>query len=230
MEDPTRSYFLVIEAVDLAGKSTQLMALAEALRRAGRSVATTAYPDRGAPLTGPLIERARYGHLPLVPGLTDGPLGVSAAKRQMLLTQMLFSLNRREVANGLDDLLARHEVVVSSRYSLSGLVYAQASGVEKADIEALLNGLESDLRRPDLTLVLDVDPDAVASRPRAEALDAFERDTALQRSVRQLYSDIARRDRSVVLVDGTGSPDEVAARLFAAVADALPDLMSLGSQ
>lgn len=220
------SYFLVIEAIDLAGKSTQLAALAEALRAAGLSVATTAYPAREAPLTGPLIERARYGRLPLVPGLEAGDetTRTEAAHRQMLLVQALFALNRRERADHLEELMAHHQVVVSSRYSLSGLVYAEASGVPQADIEALLDGLESDLRRPDLTLVLDVDPDVVAERPRAEELDAFERNRVMQRELRRLYRQIAAADSTVLLVDGTGSPDEVSANLLAAVRTARPEL------
>jgi dTMP kinase len=226
MDTSIESCFLVIEAVDLAGKSTQLSALAEALRSAGLTVATTAYPERAAPLTGALIEKARYGQLPLVPDLEspDESIRARAARRQMLLAQVLFSLNRREQADHLESLMARHQVVVSSRYSLSGLVYAEASGVARADIEALLGGLEFDLRHPDLTLVLDVDPNVVAQRPRAEELDAFERNRAMQLELRRIYRRIADTDPRVVLVDGTGDQATVSANLIAAVRANCPEL------
>lgn len=230
MNEPSKPCFLVIEAVDLAGKSTQLAALAQALRTLGLTVATTAYPDREAPITGRLIDLALHARLPLVPAADlesdDEPIRTVAAQRQMLLVQTLFALNRRERADHLEELMAGHQVVLSSRYGLSGLVYAQASGVPQADIEALLGGLEADLRKPDLTLVLDVDPDVLIHRPRAEELDAFERDRALQRATRQAYRWIAAHDPTVVLVDGSGDPGQVAANLLAAVRNRRPELFA----
>lgn len=201
--------FIVLESIDRGGKSTQLEALATTLRARGRDVAITAYPDETAPVTGALITAFRQGRLALVPDVAADP------EVQMLLGQMLFSLNRREKAAHLEDLLAVHEIVISSRYQLSGRTYAEGKGISAASIGALHSGLEFDLREPDLTLVIDADPDAVSGRPRAD-LDAFETDLALQRGVRAAYQRAAAGDDRIVLVDGLGTPDEITARLIAA--------------
>lgn len=204
--DPTPR-FVVLESIDRGGKSTQLEALAVALRARGLDVALTAYPDETAPVTGPLITAFRRGELPMVPDVAADP------EVQMLLGQMLFSLNRREKAAYLESLLASHQLVISSRYQLSGRTYAEGKGISSASIGALHEALEADLRQPDLTLVIDADPDAVADRPRAE-LDAFEADLALQRGVRAAYQRAAAWDMHVVLIDGLGTPAEITARLL----------------
>lgn len=201
--------FVVLESIDRGGKSTQLEALAVALRARGLDVALTAYPDETAPVTGPLITAFRQGALPMVPDVDADP------EVQMLLGQMLFSLNRREKATYLESLLSSHQLVISSRYQLSGRTYAEGKGISSASIGALHEALEADLRQPDLTLVIDADPDAVANRPRAE-LDAFEADLTLQRGVRAAYQRAAAQDERVVLIDGLGTPDEITARLLSA--------------
>jgi dTMP kinase len=218
--------FIVIEAVDRAGKTTQIETVAATLAARGWRVALTAYPIVETPLTGPLIIAARGGELPLVPdlGAASAPVRRAAQRRQMLLVQQLFSLNRREGAAGLEALLRANEVVISSRYALSGRVYAEASGIRPEEIGTMLATLEADLRRPDLTLVLDLDPNVAAGRARPAALDAFDRDLALQRRVRAGYRRAAERDHLVRIVDADGTPEEVGIRIMAALDEALPDL------
>lgn len=201
--------FVVLESIDRGGKTTQLEALASALAERGIDVALTAYPDELAPITGALITAFRHGRLTMVPDPLVDP------ETQMLLGQMIFSLNRREKADALEALIASHDLVISSRYRLSGRTYAEGKGISSASISAMHEALESDLREPDLTLVLDIDPDAVTGRARA-GLDAFETDLVLQRGVRAAYARAAAADPRVVMVDGIGTPAEVSARLLAA--------------
>jgi dTMP kinase len=204
--------FIVLEAVDLAGKSTQLALLRTALEARGLRVAEIAYPDRTAPGTGAAIDAFLAGRLDLVADPAGDPAG------QMLAGQRLFSLNRREVAPRLESLLADHDVVVASRYALSARAYARAGGVAGAAIDALHAELESDLRRPDLTLVLDLDPDGLAARPRAGGLDAFEADRKLQRRVRAAYRELAEGDPAVVVIDASGDPMAVHRRIMERIA------------
>jgi len=199
--------FVVLEAVDLAGKSTQLRLLRAGLERRGLRVAEIAYPDRDAPETGAPIGAFLAGGLALVSDPAADPVG------QMLAGQRLFSLNRREVAPRLERLIAEYDVVIASRYALSARAYARAGGVPGAVIDALHEEREGDLRRPDLTLVLDLDTDDLARRPRAEGLDAFESDRALQRRVRAAYRELAAADPTIMIIDAQGSPNEVAGRI-----------------
>ena len=202
-------HFVVIEGVDLLGKSTQLARAEDAARASGLSVAVTSFPVRTAPVTGSPIERFLAGELSLVVDPAGDPVG------QMLAGQALFSLNRREAAPELRALLAGHDLVIASRYALSARAYAIAGGVPPAVITRLHRDLEGDLPRPDLTIVLDADPDTLTGRPRAGGLDAFEQDRGLQQRVRAAYTALAVADRRVELVDAAGTPDEVAARVAA---------------
>jgi dTMP kinase len=195
--------FVVIEAVDLAGKTTQLALLQEALERRGLRVGVISYPDRDAPETGGRISEFLAGRLALVDDPTGDPIG------QMLAGQRLFSLNRREVAPRLARLLDDHDIVVASRYALSARAYARAGGVDGRAIDELHEQLESDLQRPDLTIVLDLDPDGLEGRPRDGGLDTFEADRGLQRRVRDAYRELAALDPSIVLVDASGDAGSV---------------------
>lgn len=219
---------VVIEAIDLAGKTTQTEALASALRQHGRKVAITGYPDRSAPITGRLIERFLAGPevLPLVGGLDDADPEVAKAAhyRRMIVGQTMFALNRREVAGELEQMVRDNEVVISSRYQLSGRVYALAGGVRPDDIDTLIQSIEGDLRRADSTFVVDVDPAVVIDRPRDGGLDAFERDREFQVRVREHYLAIADVDHSVIIVPGGGSREEVGEALVSAFFSVFPEL------
>ena len=194
---------IVLEAVDLAGKSTQLTLLHRALVARGLRVAEISYPDRSSLETGAAIVAFLAGTLPLVAEPERHPV------EQMLAGQRLFSLNRVEVAPRLERLIAEHDLVLASRYALSARAYARAGGVDGAAIDALHQELEHELRHPDLTLILDLDPDGLDQREHSEGLDAFERDRALQRRVRAAYRELAAGDPSIELVDAHGTPEQI---------------------
>ena len=145
--------------------------------------------------------------------------------RHALLGQELFCLNRRECAGRLEYLVATADVVLTSRYQLSGRAYGEAAGVPRAQMAALVDSLEPGLRKPDLTLIIDVDAEAVADRPRAGGLDSFERDLELQRRVAEIYRDFAAGDATIVLIDGSGSLDVIGQRVEDAVAHAYPQIL-----
>jgi dTMP kinase len=195
--------FLVLEAVDLAGKSTQLRALAERLRQRGLKVAEISYPVRLAPLTGPMIESYLAGQL------LSKRAGV-----EMLLAQALFSLNRREAAPVLEALLASHDLVLSSRYQLSGRAYAEGGGVPPEEVTLLQAALEQGLRQPDLTLILDLDPAALVARPRSIGRDRHEVNPILQAGVRTAFQ--RALGERVWLIDASGEPEQVTLTILAA--------------
>lgn len=201
--------FLVIEGGDRIGKSTQMAGVIGALRARGLSVVETAFPDRTAP-TAPLIEAVIAGSLPLVDDPLADPVGQAFAE------QVLFSINRREAAAALRAEIAARDVVVASRYADSARAYAMARGVRRERIDALHAALEGDLPRPDLVVVMDIDPDIAAARGR-ERVDAFDADLGLQRRVRAAYHELAASCDHIRLVDAAGAPAEVTARLIAAI-------------
>ena len=80
-----------------------------------------------------------------------------------------------------------------------------------------LNRIATDGLLPDLTILLRVDPETGLAR--AESEDRFEAEgVAFQRLVAGAYEEIARREpERFVVVDGSGSPEEVHTRIMAAL-------------
>ncbi len=195
----TPGRFIVLEGGDGCGKSTQARLLAGRLRREGREVIETREP--GATPAGAAIRAVVLG---------DGPLD---ARTEALLV----AADRAEhAARIVRPALERGAVVVSDRYVPSSLAYqgvARRLGVD--EIERLSDWATGGLQ-PDLVIVLDVDPEAAASR-RTGPRDRMEReDRDFRQAVRQAYVDLASRYGWVV-VDGSRSVDEVSDAVWAAV-------------
>jgi len=206
-----RGLFITVEGVDGAGKSTQIAALADALRAGGRDVATTREPG-GAP-GAEEIRRL----------LVEGAPGRWSAETELLL----FTAARRDhMERTLRPALTRGAVVLCDRYVDSTRAYqgarrgANACGVDRATVDALhrlMIGLD-----PDLTLILDIDPARSLARgqARADAPGRFEGfGLEFQRALRAAFRAIAEAEPArCALIDAEGDADAVAARLRAAVA------------
>jgi dTMP kinase len=196
--------FIVLEGIDGSGTTTQLGRLAAHLGRRGRGVLATCEPSDGP--VGRLLRE-------VLTGAHANPGGTPLDGRAMAL---LFAADRRDhLARQIEPALAAGSDVVTDRYLLSSLAY-QAVEADRAWVETLAEGI----RQPDLTLLLDL-PIAVAAERRRRAGRATERydaDAMLER-VAENYRRLARepgRGRVVVL-DGAGAADEVAARIAAEV-------------
>jgi dTMP kinase len=122
----------------------------------------------------------------------------------------------------IEPFVASGGVVVSDRYDASSLAYQSASsekeGRDTRESIAWIRALNSFARRPDLVIVLDLPADVAAER-RAERGDPAElyEDDELQRTLAQFYRDLASHMPSdpVVVIDGTGTVEEVHARVWA---------------
>jgi dTMP kinase len=198
---------ITVEGVEGSGKSTQCARLARHLGGLGHEVVQTSEPD-GTPLG--LRVRALFEG--------DGPTPTP-------LTQaFLFMAARREhVTRVVAPALARGAVVISDRYADATVAY-QGYG-QGMDVQTIreLNMLATGGILPDLTLVLDLDPAAGMRRIRGRALDAFEKmDLAFHRRVREGYLEIARADKSrVVVLDADRDADALHADVVRAVAELL---------
>jgi dTMP kinase len=196
--------FIVLEGGEGSGKSTQAERLGQWLRAEGREVVSTFEPGDtrvGAQIRDVLLH-------------SDSALDPRAELLLMLADRA------QHVTEVVRPALARGAVVVSDRFAPSTIAYQGAGrdlGVE--DVERLsaqaAGGLE-----PDLVVVLDV-PDAVGDARVAFARDRLERAGAdFHARVRAAYRDLAA-SRQWVIVDGTGTPEEVEARVQAVVAPVL---------
>lgn len=199
-----------IEAIDLAGKTTQVKMVAEALEARGLSVGRMSFPDTPSRskepspahfATGVLIERYLGEKLTLIDRrdaifriaelreLSEEAQDLILANIAEKLVQILFSVNRRERADALAETIANHDVTLVGRY-LSARTYGVANGVSRLQVAAL----EDELPQPDVTFLLDLDPEQAKARRTEEVRDRYEADLELQARIRRLYNELVRED------------------------------------
>jgi len=202
-----RGRFITFEGGEACGKSTQVRLLAEALRAGGHVVRELREPG-GTPLG----EKLRH----LLKHDPDGH-GMAPETELLLMNASRAELVRRVVRPALAD----GEIVLCDRFHDSTTAYqAGGRGLDADAVRAVIE-LAVDGTRPDLTLLIRVPrPEALrrlAARNLATAPlpDRFEAEQdAFFRRVDAAYEKLAEAwPGRVRVVDGTGSPDEIALRV-----------------
>lgn len=204
---------VVLEGIDGAGTTTQVARLAQRLRTLGVPVRVTREPSDGP--VGTLVRQVLTGRV-VVPG------GRAPGWATMAL---LFAADRMDhVESEIEPFIATGGVIVSDRYDASSLAYQSvSSGAEAKDAVEWIRSLNRYVRRPELTIVLDVPPDLAAERrlARGEAAQLYDQ-SEVQRALAEFYRDLARHmpaDR-VAVVDGSGDVEEVHERIWRVYAQA----------
>jgi dTMP kinase len=204
--DATRSgRFIVVEGGEGAGKSTQVEWVTASLRARGHEVVVTYEP--GDTKTGAELRTAL--------------LHADAALEPRAELLLMLADRAQHVAEVIRPALARGAIVVCDRYAPSTLAYqgiARGLGVDA--VERLSRWAAGELEA-DAVIVLDL-PDAIAERRDSPQRARIERAGAeFHARVRAAYRELAAA-RGWLLVDADGTPDEVAARVLAAVLSVLP--------
>ena len=148
----TRGLFITFEGMDGSGKTTQMHRLAARLRSLGRAVLETAEP--GGPPISQKIRRI----------LLDSANQELSPATELLL---YFASRAQNVDEWIVPALARGEIVLSDRFTDSSLVYQGCGRGLGADAVAALDRIACRGLKPDLTLLVDVDPEAGLARARA---------------------------------------------------------------
>jgi dTMP kinase len=206
---PYPGLFIAFEGGEGVGKTTQSRAIAIWLREQGYDVVTTHEPGAtkiGMRLRALLLDTAHTG---------------MASHAEALL----YAADRAEhVAKVVDPALMRGAVVITDRYIDSSLAYQGAGrGIPTADI-ARLNSWATDGRMPDLTVLLDMEPEAGLSR-HVRSADRLEAEPAeFHRRVRAGFLTLARTDPDRYLVlDATVPPNVVTELIKDRIREVLPD-------
>jgi len=201
-----RGLFIVLEGIDGSGTTTQSRLLAEWLEAQGREVVLTAEPTQGP--VGATIREILQGRLPGGQTSVDEPT-----------MALLFAADRAWHLHSLIlPALAKGTVVVSDRHYLSSVAY-QGLGVEMAWVQSL----NARFRRPDLTVLLDIDPQLSLRRKQAQGRPAerYEKLRSLE-GVRANYLEAVAHARAagerVETLDGGEPIVALAARIQALVA------------
>jgi dTMP kinase len=201
--------FLAFEGGEGTGKTTQARLIAIWLREQGYDVVTTHEPGAtkvGMRLRALLLDTAHTGMSPHSEAL-------------------MYAADRAEhVASVIEPALARGAVVITDRYVDSSLAYqGTGRGLRSSEI-AQLNNWATGGRVPDLTILLDMPPEAGLGR-RARSADRLEAEPPeFHRRVRSGFLALARAEPSrYLIVDATRPVGEVSQEIKDRVREILPD-------
>ncbi|WP_419738264.1 dTMP kinase [Ruegeria sp.] len=193
-----RGLFLTFEGIDGSGKSTQARMLAESLRNAGHQVVLTREPGGS-----PGAEEIRRLVL-------EGDPDRWSAETELLL----FAAARRDhLERTIEPALDAGKVVICDRFADSTRMY---QGLSRGNLRAVVDQLHDLMigREPDMTLLIDMDPDTGLSRAKGrqgteERFEDF--GPALQKQMRAGFLALADEfsDRFRV-IDGNRDMDSVA--------------------
>lgn len=190
--------FISLEGIDGSGKSTQAKLLVEAL-----GPETVAIREPGGTSAAERIREL----------LADPALNIDPFAELLLFSAARADLVSRVIRPALE----AGKVVVADRFADSSVAYqGGARGLGTSHVLSLTDTVIDGLW-PDLTLLLKVDPETGLGRAKSD--DRFEAEgLELQRAVAEAYEEIAiiASDRVVVL-DASGSVEEVHARVMDAV-------------
>ena len=194
-----RGRLIVFEGIDGAGKSTQIAHLAAALRAEGREVQLTAEPTDGT--TGKMLRAALAGK----------------EERTPYEMAALFVLDRIYHNKEIEAALAAGRDVICDRYYYSSLAYQGSI----CDFEWVrhMNCECPEIRHPDLCVFLDLSPKAALARiaARGEAAEIYEKEETLTLFRATFLKIFETLCDPVTIVDASGSEQEVAAAVLAAV-------------
>lgn len=196
MSGQGRGRFITLEGGEGGGKSTQARRLAAYLRKTGCEVVLTREPGGS-----PGAEQIRAL-------LVDGDVRRWDAVTEALLH---FAARRDHLERTVLPALERDAWVVCDRFADSTVAYqGYGHGLDLADIAALTRIVVGPAR-PDLTLVLDLSPEAGLARAggRGDGADRYERmDLAFHRRIREGYLEIARNEPDRCVVIDAGADEE----------------------
>jgi dTMP kinase len=206
----TTGRFVTLEGGEGTGKSTQVRRLAASLEARGIQTVITREPG-GAP-----------GAEEIRKLMVEGEPGRWNAITETLLA---YAARADHVARTIGPALTDGRWVISDRFSDSTFAYQGVGrGLDRETIRRIDSAVLDDFA-PDLTLILDLDVATGLARAHARlqnqsgAENRFEKFGAdFHERLRQAFLDIARRfPQRCRVIDASGSEDEVAEQILAAV-------------
>lgn len=204
MQSAGNGFFLSLEGSEGCGKSTQIVMLQEFL--AARNTEPVMVREPGGTVLGEKI-RHLLQHDDAGEGMTaEAELLLFAASRAQLMREKILP----ELANG--------RLVIADRFLDSTTVYQGVARGLDADSVAAINGFATAQRKPDLTILLDVNLATGRQRAagRADEPDRMERESdEFFEKVRAGYLQLADAEpERICVIDASLDPDAVHAQVI----------------
>lgn len=188
-----KGLFVTLEGIDGSGKSTLAKGLSEKLQLMGYQTLVTRAP--GGTAAGALIrELILHGKL-----------------HDIKAELFLFLADRAEhVTTVIKPALEAGKIVICDRFSDSTVAYQVQRGLDRAKVQDLIYYATSGLE-PDLTLLVDLDPQIAYQRIHAERhKDRIENEGLyLMTKIRDAYLELEKLHKRIVNVDGRLSVKEL---------------------
>lgn len=204
--------FLAFEGIDGSGKTTQMQMLAERLKAMGITYYTTMEPSQGP--VGSLLRQILTGRM----------------RMDSRAAAALFAADRLDhLLNDTDGIVRKVQEgihVLTDRYYFSNYAYQAVDMPMEHVME--LNRQSSGLLKPTWNIFVDIDADTAMERIRQNRArqELYEKKSRLIK-VRENYLKAFRAledTERVIVVDGTGTPAEVAAEIWSRVKGCFPEV------
>ena len=180
-----RGLLIVLEGIDQCGKTTVSKLLKNKLEKLNLKTIIQTFPDKST-LIGNVINSYLQGNTKLSPQESH----------------LLYSLNRHEKKNFMEEKLYNNYNIICDRYIFSGIAYSLANGL---DYNFCLN-TEQYLIKPDLTFYFDISITETNKRRKSLKTDIYETSN-FQTKVKEAYSKIKNKDW--IIINAEQTPEEI---------------------
>ena len=180
-----RGLLIVLEGIDQCGKTTVSKLLKNKLEKLNLKTIIQTFPDKST-LIGNVINSYLQGNTKLSPQESH----------------LLYSLNRHEKKNFMEEKLYNNYNIICDRYIFSGIAYSLANGL---DYNFCLN-TEQYLIKPDLTFYFDISITETNKRRKSLKTDIYETSN-FHTKVKEAYSKIKNKDW--IIINAEQTPEEI---------------------
>ena len=180
-----RGLLIVLEGIDQCGKTTISKLLKNKLEELNLKTIIQTFPDK-LTLIGNVINSYLQGNTKLSPQESH----------------LLYSLNRHEKKNFMEDKLYNNYNIICDRYIFSGIAYSLANGLDYD----FSSNTEQYLIKPDLTFYFDISITETNKRRKSLKTDIYETSN-FQSKVKEAYSKIKNKDW--IIINAEQTPEEI---------------------
>lgn len=193
-----KGIFITFEGIEGSGKSTQLSMLKKWLLDRGYDVVATREPG-GTKIGEKIRELLRSG----------SKNDVFSPRTELMLFEASRAQHMEEIVLPA---LSKGKIVLCDRFFDSTTVYQGVARAIDTNIVHILNDFSSFEKKPDLTIILDIDVDESMNRliKRETSKDRIEQeDINFFENVRNGYLSLAQNNERFFVVDGTSDANSI---------------------